>query len=34
VVSTQTPQLLPRQVLSDMNTLITFRPIDGCSWIA
>ena len=29
VVSTQTPQLLPRQVLSDMNTMITFRPIDG-----
>ena len=31
VGSTQTPSLLPRPVLSDMNTLISFRPIDGAS---
>lgn len=28
-VSTQTPHLLPPQVLSDMNTWIVFRPADG-----
>jgi len=29
VIATQTPHLLPPQVLSDMNTWIVFRPIDG-----
>jgi len=29
IAAAQNPELLPHQVLGDMNTLITFKPIDG-----
>gem|GEM_PF-3183621 len=29
LIATQTPHLLPPQILSNMNTMISFRPIDG-----